>query len=170
MNWNNHMQGKQEKKHSKVTQPNNPKLQVISKWQQRKMAPFQDEDPKPMGLRRHKYQRGTAGPKLLTNYKHLQGWKYKWHYDLGDLMSIGIVTPSAPTSMNVDGHDFHVRTENSSICTQAQLSFPTFFFSELAIVFLFSCPKDLLDKVIEINSWKMIPTSTHPAVVCSNHR
>lgn len=68
-------------------------------------------------------------------------------------MSIGIVTPLVPTSMNVDGHDFHVRTENSSICTQGQLSLKTsIFFSELGIVFFFYCPKDLLDKVIEINS------------------
>lgn len=53
--------------------------------------------------------------------------------------------------------EFCVRTEMSCIYVWAHFPLKPLS-SEWGIVFLPTCPKDL-DKVIEINSWEMIPTS-----------
>jgi hypothetical protein len=116
-----------------------------------------------MGLSRYMHQRGTIAPNCWQTTSILRAEKYKSHAGLGSLNVHEIaVTPSELTSMNADRRDFYERTgQKKKTSIHSWIHFPLKSLgSELGIVFLISCPKDL-DKVIEINSWEIIPTSTH---------
>lgn len=125
---------------------------IKDRWHHLKTRTRNPESWVPTSIREEQHR------KLLTHSKHPQGWKVQvtcrsWQF----LCPRECKTPSALTSMSTDRHDFCVRTEMSSIYVWAHFPLKTLS-SELGIVFLTTCPKDL-DKVIEINSWEMIPTS-----------
>lgn len=122
------------------------------------MAPFEGEDSKPTGLSIHKHQRGTTTPNCRQTRSILGAVRYKSHGGLSSFHVHGNARCHQQlTSVSSDGWELCVRTEMSCICVWAHFPLKPLS-SEWGIVFLPTCPKDL-DKVIEINSWEMIPTS-----------